>query len=77
MSDQAKHAGTLAETRDWFFTFGSAHAHPNGYVRIHGTFVTARDTMFKRYGAKWAFQYPTAEQAGVYRWNLTEVEFDA
>lgn len=60
--------------RDWFFTFGCGQAHPNGYVKIRGTFGGARDAMFERFGAKRSMQYESAEAAGVERWNLTEVK---
>lgn len=60
--------------KDWFFTFGSGHAHPNGYVKIHGTFGEARDAMFARFGPKWCMQYGSADEAGVSRWNLREVQ---
>lgn len=49
--------------QDWLFSFGYGHAHPQKYVRIHGTHNSARDEMFRRHGAKWAFQYAgTAKQ---------------
>ena len=59
--------------RDWYFTFGGAHAFPNGFVKIHGTYGEARDQMVQWFGDKWAFQYPSAEEAGVERFNLKEV----
>lgn len=42
---------------NWYFTFGSNHAHPNGYVRLFGTFNSAREEMFRRFGPKWSMQY--------------------
>lgn len=48
--------------RQWnYFTFGSAHAHPNGAVAIFGTYEEARAKMFDLYGNKWAFQYTPCE----------------
>jgi hypothetical protein len=41
----------------YYFTFGSAHKHPNGYVIYEGDFFEARAQMFSDYGDKWAFQY--------------------
>lgn len=41
----------------WFFTFGYGQVHQNQYVCIRGTFASAREEMFRRYGDKWAFQY--------------------
>lgn len=60
--------------KDYYFTFGCGQAHPNCYVRIHGTFTGARDEMFRRYGAKWSMQYDSPEKAGIERWNLKEVQ---
>jgi hypothetical protein len=59
--------------KDYYFTFGSGQAFPNGYVKIRGTFASARQAMFDRFGPKWSMQYGSAEEAGVDRWNLTEV----
>jgi hypothetical protein len=62
------------QLQDWFFTFGGGHEHPNGYVKIHGTYGSARDEMIRRYGLKWSMQYSSADDAGVERWNLQEVK---
>ena len=59
--------------KDHYFTFGSDHAHPNGYVKIRGTSNGARAAMFERFGPEWSMQYGSAEEAGVDRWRLTEV----
>jgi hypothetical protein len=68
-------------TRDWFFTFGSNHTHPttgqtltNAYVRINGTFASARVAMVAAFDNRWAFQYESADEAGVEKYKLTEVE---
>lgn len=64
----------MEKTENWYFTFGSGHAHPNSYVKIHGTFGSARDQMHKMYGPKWAFQYTEKEfMPQIKRWGLTEV----
>lgn len=58
----------------WFFTFGSAHAHPNGYVKIQGNFSDARAKMFERFDSKWAMQYNEKDFAGqAERYGLHEV----
>jgi|GEM_PF-1719138 len=64
--------------RDWFFTFGYNHIHDGRrmdrcYVVFHGTHRSAREKMVEHFGDKWAFQYHSAERAGVERWGLTEV----
>lgn len=44
--------------RNWIFTFGANHQFPGKYVKIFGTYESARDEMFKMFGDRWAFQYP-------------------
>lgn len=42
----------------YIFTFGTNHAHPNGFVRVTApSHNTARQEILNRYGRKWAFQY--------------------
>lgn len=62
--------------QDWFFSFGYNHAHPQKFVRIHGTQNAARAEMFRRYGAKWAFQYPgtEAQEVKLKRYFMTELK---
>jgi len=65
--------------RDWIFTFGYGHEHHgepyhNKFVRIHGTFESARAEMVERYGRRWSMQYPNEKEAGVREWNLEEVK---
>lgn len=73
MSDTGTH-DYFRDTQDWYFTFGSAHRHPDGYVVIHGTVASARAEMHRRYGPKWAGQYESAEAAGVDKFGLSRVE---
>lgn len=47
--------------QDWIFTFGVGHEHAGHYVKIHGTYRSARDEMVRRHGRKWAFQYTEHE----------------
>lgn len=48
--------------QDWFFTFGSNHTHPRGYVSIKNkTDSEARDAMIFEYGIKWSMQYDKKE----------------
>lgn len=68
------------EPQTWYFTFGSDHQHPNGYIRFDGFGGSeAREAMVARFGRAWAFQYDAHDwfkhgvsQAEKYR--LTEVE---
>ena len=41
----------------WIFTFGYGQKHAGHYVRIWGTYESAREMMMDKYGAEWAFQY--------------------
>ena len=60
--------------QDWIFTFGYGHAHPNKFVRFHGTFIGARKQMLKTYGSAWAFQYPASEEESLKRHFITELK---
>jgi hypothetical protein len=62
------------EKRHWYFTFGGCHFHHNGYVKIYGTYGDAREQMVEWFGTHWAFQYKSAEEAGVDEFNLRQVE---
>jgi hypothetical protein len=67
--------------QDWFFTFGSGHHYPGkpeqplglSFVRFRGTYMSARMQMIEVFGGKWAFQYESAQAAGVDEHGLTEV----
>lgn len=61
-------------TQDWFFTFCNGTPLRNHYIVLHGTYAEARDKMHNYFGSKWAFQYPSAEAAGVQRFNLIRLE---
>ena len=60
----------------YYFTFGcgidNLHRHCYHVIEAEDR-EKARKTMFDRFGAKWAFQYDSAEAAGVSKWNLTEI----
>lgn len=43
--------------RWWIFTFGCGQKHEGYYVKIKGTFDSARHKMFAKYGEDWSFQY--------------------
>lgn len=64
----------LEPEQDWFFTFGSGHAHPDKYVRIRGTWSSARIEMFRRFNSAWCMQYGTLEALNPDRWGLTELK---
>lgn len=62
------------EKQDWIFTWGFGQGHDNCYTTIYGTFKSAREEMFKRYGKNWGFQYASKEAAGVDRFKLTKIK---
>lgn len=75
------YTGDPDEVLDWVFTFGCGHVHPitgapldNRFVRIRGTYASARAEMFERFGPKWAHNYPSEDEAGVARYDLLELE---
>lgn len=41
----------------WIFTFGCGHVYAGRYVVYEGTFMEAREQMFRDYGAEWCGQY--------------------
>lgn len=60
--------------KDYIFTFGYGTNLAGCFVRIPAeSSEEARTKMFDHYGPRWAFQYDSEEQAGVQRYNLTEV----
>jgi len=59
---------------DWYFTFGMGHPNAGRFVKINGTFQSAREEMMRRYGTKWSMQYDSEEKAGVKRWNYIELK---
>lgn len=68
------------DVETWIFTFGFGHAHPetgeslaNCFVEIEGDIDSTREVMEAHFGNKWAFQYPTRQQAGVEKFKLKEI----
>lgn len=48
----------MSESKKWYiFTFGVGQEHEGHYIKIYGTYDSAREKMFEMYGDKWAFQY--------------------
>ncbi len=45
----------------WYCTFGCRQKHAGKYVKVRGTFNSARKKMFDKYGAEWSFQYSEEE----------------
>jgi len=60
--------------QNWLFTFGYGQAHPNKFVRIWGTFSSAREEMVRRYGSKWSFQYPEDKEQELKRFFILELK---
>jgi len=80
-------SGVLPEEpiQDWIFTFGYDHVNPitgetlfKRFVKLRGTYVGARMEMVRRFGRRFAFQYPL-DEAGrstgiIMKFKLTELE---
>lgn len=68
--------------RSYFFTFGFDHVHPTTSEPLGGKYMEivapspekARQLMFRLFGVRWAFQYDSAEKAGVQKYGLTRLE---
>lgn len=66
---------------EFIFTFGYSHTDPatgtsrsKTFTRIQAEdYEQARQKMNATFGRQWAFQYVSEEEAGVARWDLTEV----
>lgn len=58
--------------RPWIFTFGSGSWMADRYVRIVGTYESARVEMVRRYDLAWAFQDESEAEAGVAEYSLRE-----
>lgn len=56
--------------RKWFFTFPLSSSEGMFYVELYGTWKDTRDEMMRIFGSHWAFQYPSAEDAGVEDFGL-------
>jgi len=60
--------------QNYLFTFGYGQAHPNKFVRIFGTYDSARTEMIRRYGNKWAFQYSEKREEELKTCSITELK---
>lgn len=65
--------GSAELPQNWYFSFGSGQFHRKlygerhlmgHYVKIHGTFQSARAIMYQHFRQKWSMQY---DQAGIDR----------
>ena len=55
----------------YYFTFCGNQEHAGHYVKISGTYFSARQEMHNRFGEKWGFQYEEQE------WKRWEVDAKA
>jgi len=60
--------------QEWLFTFGYGQPNQNTFVRIWGTFESAREEMFRRHGERWSFQYPSSEEQELKRNFIQELK---
>lgn len=71
MTDNVTH---LYNKQNWVFTFLYGSALKMYYAELYGTFDETRDEMFRLFGDKWAFQYPSKEEAGVDKFELLRLD---
>jgi hypothetical protein len=45
------------DEQEYYFTWGFGQGHDNCFIKIYGTYDSARAEMARRFGTKWAFQY--------------------
>jgi len=65
----------MKDVKKHYFTFGFGQVHENGYHVVEAdTAREAREIMVSKFGMKWAFQYDSAEAAGVEEFGLHEVK---
>lgn len=56
------------DDKKWYiFTFGSGQQNAGHYVKIFGTYDSARREMVCRYGLQWGFQYSEDEWEDLHR----------
>ena len=65
----------MEEEKDWLFTFGYNQEHEGKFVRIFGTYNSARAKMFEAYGTKWSMQYPAEDEQMLKRSFFQELKF--
>lgn len=81
MSEHSIAQTDATQPERWWFTFGSGQTHPltgadlmDTYVVLPGTYEEARAAMIASpFGNRWAFQYGSAELAGVGNFRLRQV----
>ncbi len=65
----------MPELKKFYFTFGFGQKYENCYTIIEAEDSSrAREIMFATFGRMWAFQYNSAEEAGVEEFNLKLVK---
>lgn len=63
-----------SDKKTWYFTFGIDHPNAGYYEVIKGTFMSARDEMFKRHGREWCMQYSKLEDFSPEKYDLKELK---
>lgn len=59
----------------YVFTFMNNSVYARCYTIVNDPdWFRARRTMILNYGMKWGFQYASRTQAGVYKYDLREIE---
>ena len=62
--------------KKYYFTFGFDQGNNHCYIIIEAeNREEARRKMCRRFGSQWGFQYDSAEEAGVEKFNLREIKY--
>lgn len=71
---QAESAKPDEQPQNWYFSFGHGQIHRGRYVKIFGTFRSARDQMFAHFGPRWSMQYEEPDMLKhISRYGWTEL----
>ena len=84
-SDMGSGVRSEEPIQDWIFTFGYDHVNPitgeilfKRFVKLNGTWTGTRTEMVRRFGARFASQYPLHEAGRttgiIMQYKLTELE---
>ena len=64
-----------SKEKEWLFSFGCLHPlYHDKYIKIKGTFESARGEMIRRFGDNWIHQYKEKEEDYLKSHGITEIK---
>ena len=51
----------MPNEQNYYFIFSATQPNTGHYVKIFGTYTSARDIMIRKYGYEWMYQTPCQE----------------